>query len=212
MLGTRPDISFAVTKMAQHAANPDETHLEKALYIIRYLNTTSNYKLVYSKNGDETGVHAHTDSDWASEKSTSKSTTGFMVNLANGIILWKSVRQTTIALSSTEAEYMAMSDCAKQLTWIHQMINEIGFPMKTLTLRGDNQGSIFMAQNPITNARSKHINIRVHHIREKVDDGLIRLEFIEGTNNPADMFTKNLARPLFEKHRSKLGLVFTHKH
>ena len=108
MLGTRPDIAFAVTKLSQHAANPTEEHLSKALYICRYLLGSANYAMVLNgpSNG---GLMAYADSDWASDPNTRKSTTGYLVKLAGAVFSWSSRAQKTIALSSTEAEYMSLS-------------------------------------------------------------------------------------------------------
>jgi len=117
MLGTRPDIAFAVTHLSRHAANPSQDHLNKAPYICRYLIGTSTYSLVYN-GGSGAGLIACTDSDWGSDPTSCLSQTGFYLQLADGLISWTSCVQKTIAYSSTEAEYMALSDCACQVTWI----------------------------------------------------------------------------------------------
>ena len=107
MLGTRPDISFAVTKLAQFSANPLQEHLDKALYICRYLVGTQDYRLTYNGTSKE-GLIAVTDSDWASDNTTRRSQSGYFISLAGGLVTWTSRAQKTIALSSTEAEYMAL--------------------------------------------------------------------------------------------------------
>jgi len=117
MLGTRPDIAFAVTHLLRHAANPSQDHLNKALYICRYLIGTSTYSLVYN-GGSGAGLTACTDSDWGSDPTSRLSQTGFYLKLADGLISWTSRVQKTIVYSSTEAEYMALRDCARQVTWI----------------------------------------------------------------------------------------------
>jgi hypothetical protein len=109
MLGTRPDIAFAVTKLSQHAANPSEDHLSRALYICHYLLGTSDYALVYDGPSDGR-LEAYANSDWASDPNTRKSTTGYLVKLAGGIFAWNSCAQKTVALLSTEAEYLSLSD------------------------------------------------------------------------------------------------------
>ena len=109
MLGTRPDIAYAVTKMAQHAANPSQEHLNRALHICHYLAGTPHYALVYSGVSNK-GLFACADSDWASNPVDRRSTTGYMVKLADAIFSWNSRAQRTVALSSTEAEYMSLSD------------------------------------------------------------------------------------------------------
>jgi hypothetical protein len=207
MLGTRPDISFAVTQLAQHAANPTEDHLNKALYICRYLVGTPDYKLVYDGASGE-GISACTDSDWASNTNNRRSQTGFFVKMAKGLISWTSKAQKTIALSSTEAEYMALSDCSRQVVWMHTLLGELGYHLKAIPICGDNQGSIFIASNPVTEKWSKHIDIRYHYIREVIARGFAKVYFIEGEENPADILTKNLGSVKFQKFREALGLEF----
>ena len=207
MLGTRPDISFAVTKLAQHAANPSDDHLSKALYICRYLVGTSKYRLTYDGESGQ-GISACTDSDWASDDTSRRSQTGYFIKLAKGLISWTSRAQKTIALSSTEAEYMALSDCSRQVVWMHTLLGELGYNMGPIPICGDNQGSIFIASNPVTEKRSKHIDIRYHYIREVIDRGLAEVYFISGEDNPADLLTKNLGRVKFQKFRAVLGLEF----
>jgi len=207
MLGTRPDIAFAVTKLSQHAANPSEEHLNRALYICRYLIGTSDYALVYDGPSDG-GLMAYADSDWASDPTNRKSTTGYMVKLAGAIFSWNSRAQKTVALSSTEAEYMSLSDTSRQLIWIKSLFSELGTELTPIPLMGDNQGSIFLASNPVQEKRIKHIDLRYHFIRGVIQNKQVELFFIEGTNNPADLFTKNLGRIKFEKFREQLGLEF----
>ena len=207
MLGTRPDIAFAVTKMSQFAANPTEEHLNKALYICRYLLGTPHYALVYDGKSNG-GLLAYADSDWASDPITRKSTTGYLVKLANGVFSWNSRAQKSIALSSTEAEYMSLSDTSRQLVWIRTLFKEIGIDLGPIPLCGDNQGSIFLASNPVQEKRIKHIDLRYHYIHEIIRQKQVELLFIEGAENPADLFTKNLGRIKFQKFREQLGLEF----
>ena len=155
MLGTRPDIAFAVTKLLQQAANPSEEHLTWVPYICRYLIGTSNYALVYDGPSDG-GLMAYADSDWASDLTNRKSTTGYMVKLAGAIFSWNLRAQKTIALLSTKAEYISLSDTSKQLIWIKNLLSELGTTLSPIPLMGDNQGSIFLASNPV---QKKHINI-----------------------------------------------------
>ena len=103
---------------------------------------------------------------------------------------------------------MALSDCARQVTWIRSLLGELGYKLKAIPICGDNQGSIFMASNPVTEPRSKHIDIRYHGIRELVAKGKVELYFIDGAENPADLLTKNLPREKFAKFRAQLGLQF----
>ena len=111
-------------------------------------------------------------------------------------------------MSSTEAEYMLLSDGCRQLVWTNSLLKELHLDLSPIPFCGDNQGSIFMAQNPVTEKRSKHIDIRFHYIREVVLSKQVELLFVDGQLNTADMFTKNLGHTLFYFHRSHLGLDF----
>ena len=159
MIGTWPDISYTVTQLAWQSANPSKEHLEKALYICQYLLGTANYLLVYDSDSGK-GTITCIDSDWGQDKITGHSQTGFYLKLANGVFLWNSHLQKTTALSSTEAEYMALSNCSHQAIWIKQMFEEIGYNLSPIPICVDNQGSLFIVQNPVTEQRSKHIHIK----------------------------------------------------
>ena len=207
MLGTRPDITYAVTKLAQFSTNPSHEHMEKAKYICRYLNSTANYALVFDGSSGE-GVIGYTDSEWAADTIKRRSITGYFFKLANGIFSWQSRAQKTVALSSTEAEYMAMSDCSRQAMWIQSLLGELGYHIQTIPICGDNQGSIFIGSNPVQERHLKHIDIHYHYVRQLAEEKKIDLFWVEGSNNPADLFTKNLGIEKFEKFRSQLGLEF----
>ena len=207
MLDTHPDIAYAVTLMAQMSANPTQEHLDKALYICCYFISTCHYSLVFDGNSGN-GLITCTDSDWAGSPEDSKSTTRFYIKLANAVFLWNSHQQKTIALSSTEAEYMALSDCSRQVVWIRNMLGEIGFNLLPIPICGDNQGSIFMGNNPVTEHCTKHIPIRFHYVRDAVQKCQVEIFYIKGTDNPTNMFTKNLRYVKFERCRSQLGSVF----
>ena len=146
--------------------------------------------------------------DWASDPNTRKSTTGYLVKLAGGIFAWNSRAQKTVALSSTEAEYMLLSDTSRQLVWVKNLLIELGIQLSPIPLYRDNQGSIFLASNPVQEKCIKHIDLHYHFIRDVVCLKQVELFFIEGAENPADMFTKNLGCVKFLKFREQLGLEF----
>ena len=191
----------------QYAARPTKEHLQKALNICCYLVGTKNYCITYNDSSGQ-GLMACTDSDWASDPSNQKSQSGYFLKLAGGAILWTSRAQKTIALSSTEAEYMALSDCSHQVVWMHTLLGELGYNLKPIPICGDNQGSIFIASNPVTEKRSKHTDIRYHYIREVVEWQLSDVFFINGDKNPADLLTKNLGSVKFLLFRPDYGLHF----
>ena len=154
------------------------------------------------------GLIACTDSDWASDPSSWKSQSGYFLKLAGGAISWTLRAQRTIMLSSTEAEYMALSDCSRQVVWMHTLLGELGYNLKPIPICGDNQGSIFITSNPMTEKRSKHINICFHYIREVIERKLAEVFFIDGDKNPADLLTKNLGSVKFPQFQPHYGLRF----
>ena len=176
--------------MSQFSANHSQEHLDKAMYICKYLAGTSRYALVYNGHSQR-GLLAYTDSDWAAHKATRQSVTGHFLRIANGIFSWQSQAHKTVAQSSTKADYMALSHCSQQAVWLKTMLAELGVPIKAVPIYGDDQGSIFNASNPVQEKRMKHIDIQYRFVRECVEDGKVELFFVEGINNPANLFIKS---------------------
>jgi hypothetical protein len=200
MIGTRPDIAFAVTKLAQFSANPSQEHFERAKYICRYLVGTKNYSLVF-KHAPGKGLATYTDSDWTSDPITRRSVTGYFFQLAGGPITWRSRAQTTVAHSSTEAEYMALSDCSRQVSWIRTIFLELGMRLGPILVYADNQGSIFIGSNPVQEIPTKHVDVKYHYVHECIAVKKIVLYHVPTKDNTADIFTKNLGRLKFEKFK-----------
>ena len=204
--GSRPDIAFAVNLVARYTNNPSELHLTCAKRILRYLKDTAHLALTYTK-GQPDDVVGYSDADWAGEVDKRRSTSGFVFLLSNGAITWASRKQTSVALSTVEAEYMALSLAAQEAIWLRQLMSELGKNAeKPTTIWGDNQGAISVAKNPIFSKRSKHIHIRYHFVREQVEEGTIDIDYCPGTDMTADVHTKALARDRFQMLRDKLGL------
>ncbi len=206
-LGTRPDIVYQVILMSQFCANPSDQHVHMALYIVCHVHTTEKAKILF--NGiSKLGFVAFADADWAADRISRKSVTGYVILLAGGAISWVSRKQKTVALSYTEAEYMCMSDCSQQIAWIESLMNEFSFDIKTIDLCCDNQGAMFLASNPAQEHRSKHIDIRYHYIRECVDENKVRLTYIPTNEQIADIMTKNLTYDKIVQFRDKMGIIF----
>ena len=207
MLGTRPDIAFSATKLAQHSANPSDEHLDKALNICRYLQSTREYTLEYDGASGQ-GIIAFTDADFAGDAIKRRSQTGYVLRLAGASILWSSYQQKSNAFSTKDAEYMALSDCSRDCMWIQNVFHELGYKIRAIPICSDNQGALFVSQNPVTEKRTKHIDVRYHYIRDVIDKGAIEVYFVPGVDNPADIFTKNLGPIKIRKFREELGLHF----
>src|SRR5258705_689288 len=205
-LGTRPDIAYAVISMSQFSANPSEEHIQQALYIVQYVSCTLNANITY-RGALKEGFIAFADADWAGDKISCKSVTGFAILLAGGAVSWVSRKQKTVALSSTGAEYMAISDTCHQIIWIESLMQELSFPITNIDLCCDNQGAIFLASNPAQEHRSKHIDIRYHYIRECVEEKKVSLTYIPTTDQVADLMTKNLSYEKVKLFRQSLNIT-----
>jgi len=155
------------------------------------LLATCRYQLVYNRSSNELLV-AYSDSDWGQDHEHRKSTTSYFTILAQGITFWLSRKQKSVALSSTEAEYMVLSDYSRQLIWTSNLLCEIGFDIPVPHLYGDNLGSLFWSTNLVQEKRSKHIDIRYHYVRNTIENDKIKPYHINGARNPADILTKNL--------------------
>jgi hypothetical protein len=160
------------------------------------------------KHAPGKGLAAYTDSDWASDPITRRSVTGYFFQLAGGPITWRSRAQTTVAHSSTEAEYMALSDCSRQMSWIRNIFLELGMRLGPIPIYADNQGSIFIGSNPVQEICTKHIDVKYHYVCECIAVKKIVLYHVPTEDNTADIFTKNLGRLKFEKFKQQLGIEF----
>lgn len=191
--GTRPDIAFAVNDVSRFNSKHCTEHWEAVLRIIRYLVGTKNLKLRYKKESDVCDLHAYSDADWASDVDKRRSCTGFAIKLCGAAMNWKSQRQAIVALSSTEAEYIALSSTVKDVLWIQQFINELKYDFASNTrVYGDNSSSISMAEVEAFRERTKHIDVRHHHIREQISEKKIHLHHVSTNLMTADLLTKGL--------------------
>ena len=191
MLGTCPDITYAVIKLSQFSANPSRDHFEWAKYICHYLVSTKDYSMVFDGTPKE-GLITFSDSDWAVDLSNCHSITGYFFKLAGSTVSWLLRAQKTVALSSMEAEYMAISDCCHQTMWIINLFSKIGFHVTPITICGNNQSSPFISSNPVQEKQTKHIDIHYHYICECIKNDKVSIIFIPGTGNSAERFCEHL--------------------
>jgi hypothetical protein len=179
-------------------------HHAAAQYLLRYLKGSVNVGITYSPDvSDE--IIGYSDSDWASDVDTRRSTTGYVYFSCGGPISWKSRLQPTVALSSTEAEYMALSAAAQEAVYLKSIGSDFKIDTsKAIVIREDNQGAIAMSLNPVDHKASKHIDIRHHFIREKVAENKVVLEYVSTLDQIADALTKPLCKVKFLDIRQKL--------
>jgi hypothetical protein len=165
VIGTRADLAFTVTLLSQFSSNPSKEYLAAAKHTLRYLKLTKDWMLKYLK--PTTDITCYTDSSYASDQDDRKSFSGYVLYCGKSAISWYSKKQNSVALSTTEAEYMAMSPAAKQLIWIKNGLKELGITSE-MGMLGDDQGALELAKNPRIHSRSKHIDVHYHFTREKL--------------------------------------------
>jgi len=167
--------------------------------ILRYLQNTLDVGLAFEQD-ESLGqcIVGYCDSDYAGDLYKRRSITGYLFTLAKSPVSWKSTLQSTVALSTTETEYMAIIEVVKEAIWLHGLLKDLGVGQKQLELYSDSQSAINLAKNQVFQARTKHIDIRYHFVREILEEEEIVLQKIHTTNNPADMLTKVVTRAKFE--------------
>ena len=202
-----PDISFAVARLAQYASNPLDQHLQLAKYVLAYLKGTAELRLRYDgSRGD--GLHGYSDSSLGDDPDDYHSTSGYVFLLANAAISWTSCKQKTVAQSTTQAEYMALTDAANQAVWYRSFLTELGYEVSDpIPLHGDNKGAVDLALNPVTGRQSKHIPIKHHAIRKYIEEEFIELIRTSTNDMLADRLTKPHTCVRLENFVSRLGLA-----
>ena len=204
---TRPDIAYAVSSVARFCACPTKEHWTAVKRILRYLKGTSNLGLLYRDN-TPTEITGYSDADWAGDIGDRKSTSGYAFLLGGAAISWKSNKQTCVALSTAEAEYVALSAAAQEAVWLQQLVSDlVNKSIRETTILEDNQSAICLAKNQQVHGRTKHIDIKYHFIRDMVQAGRIKQTYCASEDMVADMITKGLPIKQFEKLRQMAGIV-----
>jgi hypothetical protein len=205
MVCTRPDIAHAVGVVSRYMSNPGKQHWEAVKWILRYLKGTLGTSLCFT--GADMKLTGYVDSDLAGDVDTRKSTTGYVYTLGGTAVSWVSRLQKIVALSTTEAEYVAVTEAGKEMVWLQGFLEELGQRQKKGILHSDSQSAIFLAKNPAFHSRTKHIQLRYHFIRSLLDGGQLTLEKILGAKNPADMLTKGVTIEKLKLCSTSVGLL-----
>lgn len=204
---TRPDISFAIGNVSRYMEAPSVVHENALKRILKYIKGTIYHGILYNSNG-EYGLCGYSDSDYAGDVETRRSTSGNAFLFNNGIISWSSERQKCVSVSTTEAEYVAASNGIKELVWLRRLFDEL-LPNKieNVTFFMDIQSAIRLVKNPEFHKPSKHIDVRYHFIREKYEEGFFQLEYISTNEMIVDIFTKALPKQRFQFLRDMMGIT-----
>lgn len=203
---TRPDLSFAVGVVSKFAQNPGPEHFDAINRIIGYLKGTITTKVLL-KGGETNILTVYCDADWASDQDERKSVSGYVIYLGRSIVTWGSKKQHCIALSTMEAELIALNEGVKEALWIASLLEEYQGKRPKIVVHCDNKATISIIEEKGTLSRAKHIDIRHHFLKDLTEKNEISIRYIESANNVADLFTKPLAKNKFNNFKQTLGLV-----
>ena len=201
MTNTRPDLAYVVTYLSQHMSKPFVAHFNIAKFVLKYIKGSIDYKLKFSKSDQPLHLTGYTDSDWG-RSTDRKSISGFcfLMNDKGCLVSWKSRKQSIVALSTCEAEYIALAAAVQEAKFLKQlyadMMHDGG---KIITMYVDNQSAIKLAKNPVLHQRSKHIDIRYHYLRSEVKCGNIEISYVPSADNISDIFTKPVSKVKLDK-------------
>ena len=198
--GTRPDLAQAVSKVSRFVENPTTDHVASVKQIFKYVKQTMNTPLKYHPNED--GIIAYVDADYTGCTDTRRSTSGFWITWAGMAISWSSKLQTLVTLSTTEAELVAAVKCIKEMKWLKNVLMELDEIRENdrMILYEDNQATIANLKKHSSHGRNKHVDIKYHYVCAQIQEEQLDVVYMESEKNIADIFTKPLARPAFQKH------------
>ncbi|XP_028084292.1 uncharacterized protein LOC114285439 [Camellia sinensis] len=202
---TRPDLAFVVNHLCQFMHSPMTSHFLSVKRLLRYLKGTISYGLHFTAG--PLLLTAYSDSDWAGNVLDRRSTTGFCVYLGPNLISWSSKKQPTVARSSSEAEYRALAQTSAELSWIGMLLAELHISVPVPTLWCDNLSAIAMSHNPVFHARTKHIEVDYHFVRERIASKKLHICHIPTSDQVADVFTKPLSVTRFQYLQHQLNVL-----
>lgn len=201
---TRPDIAYTVGALARFMSCPTSTHWQAAKSVLRYLVTTKSQGITYGTGSLE--VLGYCDADYGGDIDTRRSTTGYVFILNGGAISWQSRRQPTVAVSTTEAEYMAAAAAVKEGLWLRKLLADFNIKIGTIEIKGDNQSALKLLRNPISSMRSKHIDVIHHFARERVIRKEVNFTYVPTDKMVADIFTKPLGDSKHKECCKSMGM------
>jgi hypothetical protein len=189
MVCTRSNIDHAVGVVSHFLSNPSKVHWNTAKWILGYLKGTINHCICFDGTSNLI-LEAYMDVDWAGDIDSRKSTSGYFVCFGNGVVSWQSKLQKCVALSTTEAEYIVITEACKELFWMKKFLHELGVRQERYVLFCDSQSAIHLSKNLMFHSRSKHIELRYHWIRDVFDSKELMLEKVHMSENSSDILTK----------------------
>jgi hypothetical protein len=203
---TRSDIAYDAQQICLHMYDPREAHLTAMKRILRYLHGTPDFGLLLRRSSSSDLV-VYTNADWVGCLDTRRSTSGYVVFLGDNLVSWSAKRQTAVSRSCAETEYRAVVNGVAEATWLRQLLHELQAPPSRCTLvYCDNISVVYLSTNPFQHQRTKHVEIDLHFIREKVAIGQVRVLHVPTISQFVDIFTKGLPSSVFNEFRSSLNI------
>ncbi|RVW86309.1 Retrovirus-related Pol polyprotein from transposon TNT 1-94 [Vitis vinifera] len=197
---TRPDIAYAVSKLSRYTSNPGAKHWQGIIRVLKYLRFTRDYGLHYTRY--PAVLEGYSDANWISNVKDSKSHSGYVFTLGGAAVSWKSSKQTVIARSTMESEFIALDKCGEEAEWLRHFLEDIprwSKPVPLICIHCDSQSAIGRAQSNMYNGKYRHIRRRHNTIRQLLSIGVISVDYVKSKDNIADPLTKGLNRELVEK-------------
>lgn len=207
MVCTRPDIAQAISVVSRYMGNPGKQHWDAVKWILRYLKGSWRQRIMFEKQKENARVLGYVDADYAGDLDKRRSTSGYVFTCAGGPISWRALLQPITALSTTEAEYIALAEAGKEAIWLNGLVSQMGITQDCVKLKCDSQSAIYLAKNQVFSGRSKHIEARYHRIRNWVESKEIWIEKIHTDDNAADFLTKILPAKKFKHCLNLINLV-----
>ena len=206
MTQTRPDLAYSIAYLSRYLNSPTELLFKAVKRVFRYLINTIDLSITY-QNAKEPELIGYYDSDFAGDYDTRKSTYSYLFKFNNSPISWKTKRQSTIALSITEAEFNSLEQAIREATWLKNLLDELLYPINYILIKGDNISTINLAHNPEYHQRTKHTALRYYYVRQEIEKGTIKVEYIPTTEMPADGLTKPLPNTKFQQFIQLINLT-----
>ncbi|KAH9762947.1 hypothetical protein KPL70_001004 [Citrus sinensis] len=205
MVCTRPDVAHSVGVVSRFMGNPGKEHWSAVKWLLRYLKGTANHGILYGgSESNSCQVSGFVDSDFAADLDKRRSITGYVFILNGGAVSWKASLQSVVALSTTEAEYIALTEAVKEAKWLSGLVSEFGLKQESVCIGYDSSSAIQLSKNPKYHERTKHIDVRLHFVKDEIANGIVNVIKVPTQTNPADILTK--AVPAI-KFRNSLNLV-----
>jgi len=205
MVCSRPDLSYAMSLVSRYMSNPGKEHWRAVQWIFRYLRGTADSCLKFGRT--DKGLIGYVDSDYAADLDRRRSLTGYVFTVGSCAVSWRATLQSVVALSTTEAEYMAICEACKELIWLKGLYAELCGVESCISLHCDSQSAIYLTKDQMFHERTKHIDIKYHFVRDVIEEGKLKVCKISTHDNPADMMTKPIPVAKFELCSSLVGLI-----